>query len=164
MPTNVDVIEIVWDGPFELADVISEMNGGTDYGVYQLYGTHAVMGSDSLLYIGKALQRTFSERIADHQRDWTIWEPSNVIAYLGRLGGTAQVPIPDWEEAITRGERLLIYSCSPPYNTQGINELPEMSPTVLVNHKHRHRLPPEVSTFLETADIDDEDWQPFSIE
>ena len=52
------IIHVQWDGPFTL-DQLSEMNNEYDYGVYQVYGSHPIYGSDVLLYIGKAGKLTF---------------------------------------------------------------------------------------------------------
>ena len=60
------VIHVQWDGPFTLEQIL-ELNDDFDYGVYQVYGSHPIYGSDVLLYIGKASQQTFSVRIKQEQ-------------------------------------------------------------------------------------------------
>lgn len=160
----LEVIEIVWDGPFTVDDVVSKMHGAADYGVYQLYGTHNTMGADSLLYVGKAQRRPFGQRLREHQEEWTKWEASVVTAYVGRLGGTVVMTErqwPDWEDKIARAEQLLIYFCSPPYNSSGIKTFPSMNPTIVLNHKRRHRLPPEVSTLLWSTHVGTASWKVF---
>lgn len=150
------VIEIFWDGPLS-TDKAKTASEKSDYGIYQLYGTHNVLGPDALLYIGKAEADTFSQRILWHQKEWIDWEASPVHVYLGRLGGVGEPrkeksEWQDWEDRISRAERLLIYFCAPPYNSQGLKTYGEMSPTIVLNYHRRHRLPTEVSTFYEAGD------------
>ncbi|MGZ5177906.1 MAG: hypothetical protein ACXWCW_27600, partial [Burkholderiales bacterium] len=85
MAEPLEVIEIDWDGPFPVETVMSQAHGPGDYGIYQLYGTHTVYGSDSLLYIGRAQDRPFGVRLREHYDDWCQWEASVVSAYIGRL-------------------------------------------------------------------------------
>lgn len=162
MNQSVRIIEISWEGPIPMEEVISKRHRGQDYGVYQLYGTHNVLGSDALLYIGKAQERPFGQRLREHRDEWVEWEPSVVNVYLGRLGGTDRMTAgrwPAWEEHISHAERLLIYFCAPPYNSSGLKSGPQMEPTVVLNHKRRHRLPIEVSTLHLTTKIDTPEWR-----
>ena len=164
MTESLDLIEIAWDGPLPVEDVVSRMHGGADYGIYQLYGTHNVLGPDALLYIGKAQGRPFGQRIREHRDEWVEWEPSVVEVYLGRLGSTVAMTKElwsEWEAKIAHAERLLIYFCAPPYNSSGLRSLPEMPATIVLNHKRRHRLPLEVSTLLATTKIDTPTWKVF---
>jgi hypothetical protein len=46
-----------------------------DYGIYQIYGTHDLSGSDTLFYVGQADSGTFGFRIMAHQSDWGRWDP-----------------------------------------------------------------------------------------
>ena len=62
------VIHVQWDGPFSLEQVSELNNEDHDYGVYQVYGSHPIYGSDVLLYIGKASQQTFATRL--RQEPW----------------------------------------------------------------------------------------------
>lgn len=159
-----DVIEIAWDGPFPVEDVVARMHRAADYGVYQLYGTHSVQGADTLLYVGKAQERPFGQRLSEHQSAWIEWEASGVTAYLGRLGGMTAMTEdrwPEWNDKIARAERLLIYFCSPPYNSSGEKTFSSMRPSILLNHKRRHRLPQEISTLLWTTGIGTPAWKIF---
>jgi len=118
---NMDVIEIEWDGPYTFAQS-RERSKGSDYGLYQIYGTHAVAGPNTLLYIGQSNSRRFNVRIPEHeQSDRFHWEPSELCIYFGRLGSLTPIRDPlskQWEEQIDRTERLLIFTCTPPYNSQ----------------------------------------------
>jgi hypothetical protein len=152
--TDVAVLDLQWEGPFTL-EQIGQFDHAHDHGVYQIYGTHNVLGSDTLLYIGMANQRTFAARVPEH--DWIDWEPGSANIYLGRLSGTHQMTEagwPEWEEMINRAEVLLIFFCSPPYNSFGIRELRPLPPTIIANYRRRHRLPPLVSNIYETAPFD----------
>ena len=169
--TSLTVIEIRWDGPYSTDQIIKTASAGTDYGIYQLYGTHNVLGPDSLLYIGKSEADTFSQRISWHEKEWIDWEAAPVQVYLGRLGGLGKAKKgkgewKDWEDQISRAERLLIYFCAPPYNSQGLKAYGEMPQTIVLNYHRRHRLPPEVSTFYEASEYATKrtDWNSWSTE
>ena len=85
MKSEIDIIEIEWEGPLPMKYVETKLNRAWDCGVYQIYGTHTIFGPDSLLYIGKA-RDCFAERIPAHI-EWTDWESRPVRVYVGRLGG-----------------------------------------------------------------------------
>ncbi len=85
MKCELDISEIEWDGPF-VKESIEKLNNPWDYGIYQIYGTHPIFGSDSLLYMGKAEENSFAERIPAHL-EWVEWESTPVQVYIGRLGG-----------------------------------------------------------------------------
>lgn len=148
-------IEIWWSGPYKKDD-IKNFNESKDFGVYQIYGTHNVNGVNALLYIGQAVNQNFSKRIAQH--NWTEWEYSNVDIYVGRLGGTTQINIDDWDKQINIAERLLIYYCKPPYNTVNINDYGKIENTIVINLAQKNRIPMEVSTFYNDSKFWDENW------
>lgn len=158
---NVYVIEIEWDGPFSI-DALNSLNGESDFGVYQVYGTHVVFGSDALLYIGKAEEQYFSRRMAQHT-GWFGNEPSQLTLYVGRLGSeTGAIGDGVWKEEINRAERVLIHSCSPPYNTQHLNTYgSDVKSLVVLNRGKRHRLPAIVSTLYQES-IDRFGWKRFT--
>lgn len=58
-----NVINIQWHGGYSLNELTELNNVSKDYGVYQLYGSHPVCGSNVLLYIGKAVHQTFANRV-----------------------------------------------------------------------------------------------------
>jgi hypothetical protein len=152
----VTIIDIVWDGPFTLADV-KGYNGNTDYGVYQIYGTRNSV-ADELLYIGKAESQTFGQRIPQH--DWPNSEPKPVEIYLGRLGSVQPITDPamdeEWGECIRHAEAALIYYTTPPFNGSGKNN-PSLRPDIVVlNLQRHHRIPRVVSTLYDHAPF----WDP----
>lgn len=54
---TVEVIEVSWEGPISLRQVVATRKKAEDYGVCQIYGTHNVFGPQALLYIGMARHR-----------------------------------------------------------------------------------------------------------
>jgi hypothetical protein len=157
---DVTVIDIVWEGPLTLADVEQNRHGGTDYGVYQIYGNH-ISGVDQLLYIGRARDNKFGVRVpAIH--DWADWESKPVEIYLGRLGSVQLIPETlraqeEWGEWISRVEEMLIYFTSPPFNSSNIRSLPKLpnASIVILNFNRRHRLPVIVSNLYELSPVSD---------
>lgn len=141
-------IDILWEGPFTLDNVISKKKDYLrDYGVYQIYGHHPLYGSDVLLYIGLAALQTFGDRIKQetwHDRP----DAENTQVYIGRFVGRDNInDAKVWNALIERAEKLLIYAHKPAFNTQNTKSLPEEE--VLTNRvynwgKHRD-LFPEVS-------------------
>jgi len=140
---NIKIIEICWEGPFNTKKVESLDNSG-DYGLYQIYGTHTIFGQNSLLYIGKAEQQKFKHRFIQH-KEWMHREISDLEIYIGRIGGV-NPPLSDkiWTESIDCAEKLLIYFCSPPYNSSNINNSGDYKDKVVLNFGKKNRLPYEV--------------------
>jgi hypothetical protein len=160
--TDVTVLDLLWDGPHPLEEV-SKFNSSPDFGIYQIYGTHSVIGPDTLLYIGKAETNSFCQRIPAH-KDWIDWEPGTTSVYLGRLSGMDQMTAerdPVWREMISRAESLLIYFCTPPYNSYNIKTLPTYPPTIVLNYRRHHRLPLMVSNIYETTPVWEEHFKPY---
>jgi hypothetical protein len=165
---DVTVIDIVWEGPRTLVEVEQNGHGDTDYGIYQIYGTHN-SGADQLLYIGRATDNKFGVRVP-WIHEWADWEPKSVEIYLGRLGSIQPIPptLPaqeEWGEWICRAETMLVYFTSPPFNSSGIRSLPELpdAPTVILNFARRHRLPAVVSNLYEKSPVGDtiQEWKVF---
>ena len=131
---------------------------GPDYGLYQIYGKHILAGPDSLLYIGKATQQTFSSRFYAHQ-SWLANE-DDITIYLGciydrerHLPGPAH-DWPVWVRDVQIAECVLIYKYSPNYNSVSISDPPLLDPDqrVILNHSgRRHR--------LRSQDVAPDDWQ-----
>jgi len=158
----MEIIEIKWEGPYSI-DGIKGLNGPTDYGLYQVYGAHNVYGSDTLLYIGKANDQTFAQRIRGH-REWIDWQSSPISIYVGRLAGVGRIANTKWRNMIDNAEKLLIYFSSPPYNSQHLNSYGEMQDTMVLNFGKKNRLPFEYSTYWNQSKIGDSKWQPFKYE
>jgi len=158
---NIKIIEIQWEGPFSI-NKISKFNNPSDYGIYQIYGTHTIFGENSLLYIGKAEQQNFCDRFIQH-KEWLAKEISNLQVYIGRIGGVKQPNNNIWTESIDSAEKLLIYFCSPPYNFSNINSFGNHKNKVILNFGKKNRLPYEVSTLYNESEFWNESkiWKPF---
>lgn len=114
-------IHVQWDGPFSY-DKALEQKGETDFGVYQIYGSHPVYGSDVLLYVGKAVQQTFGKRLSQEFWNYHNQDSTRVAVYVGKLSGYEGTPDDDtWADQISMVERLLIYSHWPAGNSSGLN-------------------------------------------
>jgi hypothetical protein len=161
--SEITAIDILWDGPYSLQDIGKNFFGNEDHGVYQIYGTHAIFGPDTLLYIGKAEDGTFSQRILAH-REWIDWEPNNTCVFLGRISGQSDPATLDpieWKKLISRAEALLIYYCTPPYNSQHIKTLRNEPATIVLNYRRHHRLPLMVSNIYEMTPVWEVTFKPY---
>lgn len=167
MLIQLDVIEIRWDGPYSFKEA-KEKLGPTDYGIYQIYGTHAITGPHTLLYIGQSCNRRFGKRLAEQeQSNMFFWVPGELSIYLGRLGSKPPIKDPlsqQWANEIDRAERLLIYQCTPAYNSAGLNWPREMPPTLLLNHWRRYRLPFAVTSLAATSQALTPGWDVYGTE
>ena len=112
------LIRIKWDGPYDLEQAKC-LSGKEDYGMYQIYGRHVIFGKDSLLYIGKAVDQSFSKRLKDHE--YWLRDVSGLEIYVGRIYDEDYEDDNDWGSLVPQCESLLIYWHSPPYNSQHIN-------------------------------------------
>lgn len=144
-------INIYWDEFCELEELTKKVKGNnedTDYGVYQIYGSHPIYGNDVLLYIGKAIQQTFATRINQEKHWWYNKDSSNVKIYLGRLIGNRPLDTAQWDEMISKAEEILIYSHKPAHNSSNINSVNEkrLSNTHVLNWGNYRSLLAEVSS------------------
>jgi hypothetical protein len=151
--SKLTTIHIVWDGPFSLTE-LNDVDDRRDYGIYALYGTHAVLGPDALMYIGQANMNTFAGRLDWHFRDWGRWESSEVKVYLGRVGGWESITDEQWGRMVDQAESLTIFYTSPPYNSARIKTLRLHDPMIIVNHKRCHRIPRCISNLHDIFDIE----------
>ena len=142
--TKTIVINIDWAGPITLSE-IKDFQDGTDYGVYQIYGRHPVYGTlpGTLLYIGKASDRTFGERIPEHS--WGDWVGKTAQVFVGRLAGEQQPSNEAWEKLIAEAEKLLIFAHAPSGNTQCIRDFKDVRNLHILNWGNYGQLLPEVS-------------------
>lgn len=163
--TTLEIIEVVWQGPYSPEQVVTIYNQDVDRGLYQFYGTHDVFGPDSLLYIGQTFGQTFAERISQQDIEFTTysWIPSASHVYLGRLGGVELITKAEWKKQVDDAEQLLIFFANPPFNTNFVNRYGEIEHTALINAGRRHRLPMLVSTLVDDSDcfLGTEKWQVF---
>ena len=113
-------IHIDWEGPFQ-HEQVKNMNSKEDYGIYQIYGYHAVYGADTLLYIGAvtAQDGTFASKV-DEKYLHRYWTSDSVSICVGRLTGSEDLSDKDWSEEIISAKKLLIFAHSPAYNHQSL--------------------------------------------
>lgn len=154
MATNI--VHINWEGNFSIDDVIQNKLGEDDYGIYQIYGKHPIYGSNSLLYIGIAMDRPFSKRFAEHDQEW-LKDPDlgpvtvclgDVYRQRGKVYKKSEdFSVEEWKIVTEKCEQLLIYVCAPVYNVrnkQSISEA-ELRELHILNWGDRRDLLPEVS-------------------
>jgi hypothetical protein len=144
------IIHVEWCGPFNRREIGNCKDPRTDFGVYQIYGYHPIYGKLSLIYIGKARDRTFALRIIEHPLD--LWEQTGgpIEIHLGRLHGVSTPDVTDWCKQIDWVETLLIYAHKPSHNSQLISDFPyEMDKVIedihILNYGSYRSLLPEVS-------------------
>ena len=148
--TNLDILKLYWQGPFNIKEAIENFSDNIiDYGLYQIYGTHSVNGSDNLLYIGKSQENIFKYRLESHKKDWIDNEPSEVTVYIGKFFDTGQPEDKIWGTHIDACEKMLIYHCQPSYNVREKYVKPTFleKDYIILNIGRRHKLPAEISTF-----------------
>src|SRR5581483_12272588 len=152
--SQLELIHIYWQGPLSIRNAM-EADGPTNYGVYALYGTHDVFGPDALLYVGKADANTFPSRIGYHKEEWCDPAASEIAVYFGRIASDHPLTDEQWSIQITRAEALLLYYLSPPYNEKGKKRMNVLMPTLVVNHRRRHRVPWCVSNLPDLVELND---------
>ena len=149
---TLDYIEIEWEGPKSLKEVLeNEKTVDENFGLYQIYGDHAIYGRDTLLYIGKT-KRAIAERFREHS-DWLPYEQSSAKIYLGRLGDNKYEKT-EKDKMIGMAESLLIYYCAPSYNARGISykSLEGIDDLIVLNYGSKAMLPYELSTLYERSE------------
>lgn len=166
-------IAIQWEGPFTLINLqnnkaLVKSNGkekdwSGNIGLYQIYGTHLLYGRNVLLYIGMT-NNSFAARFSQHS-DWINDEYDDVQVYLGRIGGTNKdISVDELKEQIAEAEKLLIYYCSPAYNSSNVYDIKtkkdgSKNPELRVfNFGKKSMLPTEISTEWYDNSFWKEDW------
>ena len=147
-------IVIEWEGPLSVQEVIANKTDGgeepewdgNDYGLYQIYGKHILCGPDTLLYVGKTTEQTFSDRINQHYHDF-LKNEEGIQVYLGRVFDSDRHSPRDnwrqWYRDIDIAERIMIYKYCPNYNSQGIGDRPPINDKRKIKLFHKgakHRL------------------------
>jgi len=136
----VHKIEIEWEGPFKVEEVINKMTDegespeyGNDYGLYQIYGDHTTNKEDTLLYIGETTEQTFSDRLYQHKDEWIVREKNggkDFKVYVGRIYDPKRHKKENawskWKEDVLVAEKIIIYIYSPNYNSSGVANPPEL--------------------------------------
>lgn len=165
MTSNALLLSVKWAGPFAWEEVIQRFDdggrspsyAGPDYGLYQIYGNHILSGPETLLYIGRATQQTFSARFLGH-RGWLEKEGPEILkVYLGRINDPARHSDDGcwatWVRDVEIAECLLIYKYSPNYNSMSIAEPPSLAPYQSVTIEHEGK-----RCRLSKKDVAPDDW------
>ena len=164
-------IMITWDGPYSLEEI--ETGEGLPKnekelfkkgkGIYQIYGSHPIYGSNVLLYIGKTT-KSFEKRIRQETHWWDNADRNNVQIYTGRLFSKelSEKKDVDWIDDISLAEQLLINTHMPAHNSSNINTLSRQEKTLkklanvrVINWHYYRDLMPEVSgdILLDETDV-----------
>ncbi|MGL6176896.1 MAG: hypothetical protein ACRC1U_07870 [Vibrionaceae bacterium] len=146
-------IHILWDGPFSLEQIKLMKKKTNNYGLYQVYGTHTVYGSNVLLYIGQTTYQTFGERILQPSVWNSVPDEKDLKVYVGRFGGNEPVTDEEWCAQISIAEQLIIFTHSPALNSANIKSVKDIPiETHVYNWGNRRNLLPEVSALRFLSD------------
>jgi hypothetical protein len=158
MKVEVEIIPINWE-VVEMKPT-NDFNRKFDFGLYQIYGNHYSYGQDSLLYIGKARDNTFSQRILNEDRIHCGFTETTISPTSIRLGWISKSnletsPIEDekkWKDYIDIAEDLLISTHTPALNSQLGFNLHKIAGKyqgkniIILNLGDRGNILPEIST------------------
>ena len=155
--TKFITIHIEWHGPFLIRNILKgDLPIFNMIGLYQIYGDHPINGSDNLLYIGYTAN-SFTARLKEHYDAWIKHECTNNQIYLGVLWQNEKMDLAWQLLLIKEAENLLIYYCSPPYNSSLVYDMNQCEEfknenVMIMNLWQKHRLPFEVSTLWYNSD------------
>jgi len=146
---DMKIIHLVWR-EFEWDESIyTEFNTKKDYGIYQIYGDHPVYGENTLLYIGKTREQTYSLRLSQHNELNECHISKFRKLHLSYFCITEDVNRNNWGDYIDLSEKLLINAHFPAYNLQEIKSpLKKVfkKNILILNWEERGKLLPEVSS------------------
>lgn len=145
---NFKIYHLNWKEYIWNESVNTAFTSSKDIGIYQVYGSHPVYGDNTLLYIGKTKEQTYSERIKGHY-DFDASQVSKFSKlYLSHFCKADDLFEENWKEAIDIVEKTLIKAHSPALNSQDVmGFLDKNTPNILIyNWGERGMLLPEVST------------------
>jgi len=146
--TDFKIYHLYWKEYNWDKSVNTDYDSCKDFGIYQVYGDHPVYGDNKLLYIGKAKDQTYSQRMKGHY-DFDASQVSKFTKlYLSYFCNLDDLCENNWKEAIDIVETTLIKSHFPSLNSQDVmGFLDKDTPNILIyNWGARGRLLPEVST------------------
>lgn len=144
------IVHVQWQGPLNREASLASRRVPSDFGVYQIYGSHPVYGLNTLLYIGKAQDQTFGQRLDQH--GWWLGREhaqGELSFFLGRLAGPRTPADTEWGEEIAEVECILLVAHKPSYNAMSIKDLGAMDEKIgdlhVLNWGNFGSLLPEVS-------------------
>lgn len=155
--TAVPIIDVYWEGPFTPEKIDSKLRRD-GHCLYQVYGSHPVYGTDSLLYIGKTEEQGVQTRIGQHK--WIKNQVSDCKIYIAscdvftswgnrdKQGSYGKYqPVGGHLPSIDNIESLLIFAHQPSYNSKSLKSTHFAGkPFRLFNSYRRASLMPEISS------------------
>ncbi len=166
MKNEATIIHLWWEGPYTMEEA-KKLKDDKDRGIYQIYGAYPIYGTDVLLYIGKAVEQTFAERIGQHKEGaFGYSDARRVSVYVGRIiyqkDEEDKVTTVELKRLIDEAEKLLIYAHGPAWNNSNKNGLKDdMANLHIMNWKDYRMLMAEVSTARQVTfnyKCDEDDW------
>lgn len=123
-------IYVDWSGPYTYEDIIEnnteKINNKkfsvkpTDFGLYQIYGSHPIYGDNVLIYIGKT-EKEFMKRLKGRSVIEYNQDTYNIQIYLGKIYYDDTFKHVNISDDISRAESLLIHYHAPARNSSNIN-------------------------------------------
>ncbi len=162
MKQEVEIITVNWEWiEFKSSN---EFDRKFDYGLYQIYGNHYSYGQNCLLYIGKARDNTFTQRLLNNNRIHNDFAESTIFPTSIRLGWITKssdkniVTLDEekWKDYIDIAEHLLISTHTPALNSHLEFKLFKIGQKyagrniLILNLGDKGNILPEVSTFRNT--------------
>lgn len=143
-------INIYWNEPRSVKEIITEKLYINDVGLYQVYGTHPIYGRNVLLYIGLTNDSIF-HRMLNHHKEWMKYEYDDLQIYYGEIVSENVVT----NKEIEVSEKMLIYFCAPAYNSNELlgKSLEVKEKITVRNFGKIGSLPTEVSTIWYNSEI-----------
>jgi hypothetical protein len=129
--SKLEEINIWWEGSFSIDDILDDEIDSSIYdntsdkiGIYQIYGTHPLYGSNKLLYIGRTTDKNgFKSRLKNR---WVIengQDTENIKIYLGTIFSDIENIKNKENDLIEKAEILLINALKPAFNSSNIQSV-----------------------------------------
>jgi hypothetical protein len=146
MPPKTIYVE--WDGPYSFDELEELYDESCDFGLYQIYGDHPMYGEETLLYLGRTVDRTFGAKLVEEQPYWEAEGDFQPLAiYVGRLAGEMTPGGDVWGQEIDLAARLLIFAHAPVFNGRELGAAPDndLQKVHVINWGAHMDLAPEIS-------------------
>lgn len=143
-----EIINIAWEGPFNIDEILKgEIDNNKyevtsdDIGLYQIYGSHPLYGSDVLVYIGRTQdQKGFKSRLNNR---WVINngnDVNNVKIYLGKIfSDSKRLTDSEINSSIEKAEVLMIHALKPAFNSSNIQSVKDFNEDYIVYNRGSYR-------------------------
>ncbi|GEM_PF-265214 len=140
-----EIINIDWEGPFSIDEILKgtidnqKFNvKSSDIGLYQIYGSHPLYGSDVLVYIGRTQNKNgFQSRLKDR---WVINngnDSNNVKIYLGTIfSDSKKYTNAEINVFIEKAEVLMINALKPAFNSSNIQSAKDFDKKDYIVYNH----------------------------